>query len=160
MAFKDNPKIINTGADVAPRMIHDLKEANSMSFKKGEFVYSNAGAITNVASNGVLVLGIAQADGTNVSSGNIEIPVVVIDPTYTFIMKITNNGTDTLNSSATVGKAYGLYVASNVVYADLNNTSSYDAVVYQGPVLDATGAATYWGKFRMLATVCQTQTGN
>lgn len=160
MAFTNNPKITSTGTDTLPVMIHELLEANSMSFKKGEFVYSNAGAITNVASNGVVVLGIAQKDATNVTSGNIAIPVMIIKPEYEFKMRITNNGTDTLSSTPTEGKAYGLYVASNVVYADVNNTSSYDAVVFQRPVYDATGAATYWGYFRMLATVCQMATGN
>lgn len=159
MAFKNNPKITSTGTDTLPVMIHELLEANSMSFKKGEFVYSNAGAITNVASAGVVVLGIAAKDATNVTSGNIAIPVTIIKPEYEFIMRITNNGTDTLSSTPTEGKAYGLYVASNVVYADVNNTTN-DAVVFQRPVYDATGAATYWGYFRMLATVCQMATGN
>jgi len=159
MAWAKNPEVVNTGGDDAGELKFDMKEANSQSFKKGQFVYLNAGAVTACATNGQSIFGIAQVDATNVSSGNIEIPIAILKPDYRFKARFTNAGTDTLNSSATPGLHYDIYVASNICYVDLA-TATAEAVVYDEPILNPDGSATYWGIFHLLNAASQYAVGS
>ena len=159
MAFATNPKIVGTPSGELPEIIHDLLEADSMSFATGELIYSNDGAITNCADDAVVILGIAQKAATNVSSGNIEIKVEQILPSYRVRMLISTGGTAGSSSNMTVGNAYGLDVTSNVWTADYGDTDN-DAVVFKSHCYDAAGNKTNYGVFQFLPAVCQGQTGN
>ena len=162
MAFASNPVVVNSGGDMLPEMIHSLLEANSQTFKKGQLVYSNAGAITAVDSTSIaaaVVLGVAQKDATNVTSGNIAIPVQLIKPSDIVRMHISSSGTAALSSNCTVGKAYGLDVTSNVCTVNYSDPT-YATVVFVGHCLDAAAGYTYEGLFRFLPASCQIQTGN
>lgn len=163
MAFPNNPKVVNSGGDQLPELLMGMYEANTETFKKGALVYSGAGTgtVSVVASAGTVILGIAEKDATNVSSGNIEIPITLIKPEYLVKMRMRRTATDTLNSDATadIGQAYGVILASGVHYVDLDNVTNH-AFVLVKKITNADGSATYWGLFRIISTASQYATGN
>lgn len=63
-------------------LVLSFKEANSQSFVEGDLVVLNAAGDISLATAGVAnqILGIARKAATNVTSGNIFIPVEVIRP--------------------------------------------------------------------------------
>lgn len=82
-------QLIKTLNGCEPRTISYLKEANSQTFKTGDLVYSNSGAITVCGANPSTILGIAKCDATNVTSGNKIIPVTCLNNDWTlFSMQI------------------------------------------------------------------------
>jgi hypothetical protein len=162
MAFINNPRHGKTVSGGAPRIVYGLKEANSQSFKAGQLVYdagsAAGGQITACASDASAILGIAMKDATNVSSGNIEIPVALIEDGDEIFIKITNGGTLTASTTPLTLKNYALYVASNICYMDYADTGN-DSIIFLEPVYDQLGAATYWGKVRFLPSVLQVHVG-
>jgi hypothetical protein len=154
MAFNVNPrfgKILGT----MPRIIYGRYETNSSSFKAGQWVVDDGDAapgtacITVVSTSGTLVLGIAMKDATNVTTGNIEIPVMEIRPGDELIMPCTASGTATSSATFLTSKKYGLYVSGNVVYADYDNTSN-DCVEFKEPIYTTAGGTTTWGVFELI----------
>jgi len=142
-----NPKLIPTHG--VPEVVYGLLEADSQSFKAGELVYLSSGAVTVYAGRDAPVFGIALKDGTNVTSGNTEIPVALIRPDDMVLIQV-EDGSGNLEASNTTcvpGTAYDIIVSSNHHRIDSSDTTN-PAFVFVGEVLDATGAATYWGKFR------------
>ena len=158
MAFSTNPRILARAGKGIPDIIDTMKEVNSAAFKAGELVYAAAsgttGAITVCASDATLILGIAQKDATNVSSGNIVIPVEVIRPGDRLAIQCydTSDAAVKLASTFYPGKAYGLVVASNVHYVDFDEITA-DAFIFIEP-LDTVNYP-YWGIFEPKVTVCQ-----
>jgi hypothetical protein len=155
MAFNVNPRIGRTRTGLVPRIIYGRYETNSSSFKAGQWVVDDGDAapgtacITAVATSGTLVLGIAMKDATSVTTGNIEIPVMEINPGDELIMPCTASGTDKSSASFLTSKKYGLYVASNIVYADYDNTTN-DAVEFKAPIYAGDGSTTSWGLFELI----------
>ncbi len=130
------------------RIVYGNLEADSQTFKAGTPVYLNSGAVTICTDGGGGFTGIAQKDATNVSSGNIEIPVMICDIEDEALVYVTNNGTDTAASGLTPGESYDWYVDSDsVFYADANDTTG--PLVFIEEINDSAGASTYWGRFRV-----------
>jgi len=144
-----NPKqpYLATKNGHVPRIVW-IPEGSGQSFKAGTPVKLSSNQVIIATDNTAGFVGIAlqTASGTQTTS----IPVMLADPDESYVYcRITNNGTDTLATAAVpaVGNAYGWYVDSDsVFYADLNDTSVLD-LIYEAPVLDATGGFTYWGRF-------------
>ena len=161
MAFSVNPRIMTRAGHGIPDIV-EIAEANSQTFTVGQLVYdagsSADGAATVVASDGQLVLGIAQKPGTNVTSANTTIPVEVIRPGDRVAMQCYDTSDAAVKAASNFlrGKAYGLILASNVHYADFDETTA-DAVVFIEP-LDSTNKP-YWGIFEFLDGVCQVGKG-
>ena len=155
MAFNVNPRLGRLRTGLAPRIIYGRYETNSSSFKAGQWVVDDGDAapgtacITAVASDGTLVLGIAMKDATNVTTGNVEIPVMEINPGDEIIMPCTASGTAKSSALFLTSKKYGLYVASNIVYADYDDTSN-DAVAFKAPIYAGNGDTTSWGIFELI----------
>ena len=146
-----NPKLQATSGKI-PQIMHGYKEAASQSFNAGQFVYSNAGAITVSADGDLPVLGIALIDATNTSSASakIEIPVQVIGPDDEVLIQVcTSAGVlETSNTTCVPGVGYDIQTVSTTLhYIDSSDTSEMK-FVYLGPTLDSQGAATTWGRFR------------
>ena len=146
-----NPKLQATSGKI-PQIMHGYKEAAAQTFDAGQFVYSNAGAITVSADGNVPVLGIALIDATNTSSASakIEIPVQVIGPDDEVLIQVcsASGSLQASNTTCTPGVAYDLQtVSSTLHYVDSSDTTAMK-FVYLGPVLDGAGAASYWGRFR------------
>ena len=159
MALAANGHVVSTGSSgMLPRIQPNLLEANNMSFEAGELVWSNAGAITVISGTpftAAEILGFAQKAGTNVTSGNIAIPVVVIHPTDLVKMPTTASGTAlTTTTNFTVGNGYGIYVASNVHYVDYDEGTEV-CVIFEEHCKTPSGAFTGWGLFRFIPAVCQ-----
>jgi len=119
-------------------------------------VYSNAGAITLAAVGDIPVFGIAMKDATNVTSGNIEIPVMVITPENIVKIQVTDGSAakEAANTTCTAGIAYDFEINAgefDIASDDVTNGK----FVYQEPIYDVNGDATYWGKFRLYATEAQ-----
>jgi hypothetical protein len=147
-----NPQLQCQGR--APQIVYGGLEANSQSFKAGQLVYSNSGAITLVADGGTTeVLGIAQIDATNVSASNIEIPVMLFRPDdeILFLVADDSGSLEASNTTCVAGKAYDTQIVSNKHYINSGDTTN-PSFVYVGPVYDALGAVTNWGRFRPLST--------
>lgn len=152
-------EIISTGGDVIPERWTGLLEANSQSFDAGQLVYLDSGAVTAVASTGVDVLGIAELDATNVTSGNVAIPITVVKPDYLLKVRCTNNGTACTSESFVRGESYGIYTTNaTATYADLNNTTN-DALVFVNHWKTPDGDYTNWGIFKLDAAVSSFHNG-
>ena len=161
MAFANNPKLVSTPEGVGGIINTQLTGVGTIGFKAGELVYSNAGVATIIGSGAVtgnLVFGQALEDDTTAVGADTK--CIVVQPDQIWKIKTTNGATAALASTFTAGTTYGLYVASNVVYADANVTgATYGMVRYIGPAIqagDATdGSGIYWGLFRFLDSVCE-----
>jgi hypothetical protein len=138
----------------------DYLEDNSQTFKKGELVKSaTTGAINTCDANPVVqILGIAQLDATNVTSGNITMPVEVINPYDIYLMRVSNAGTAALCTTLSLFTKYGITLASNLWTVD-NQENDEDVVTVVGYHYDANGSADYWAYVRFLPAVCQAYTG-
>lgn len=132
------------------QIVYGFLEANSQSFKAGQLVTYSSG-VAAAASDSQALMGIALKDATNVTSGNIEIPIYPIYPEDEWEIKLTNGGTLTAASSFTQGTRYGTYVASNVAYLDLAETTT-DNCIFVEPI-DVTNRP-YWGKVTFISTAC------
>jgi hypothetical protein len=154
-----------TGPKVVPRngaeayVSYGIYEATSQSFKAGQLVYNSSGA-TLYAGGDAPVLGIALKDATNTSSASaaVEIPIQIITPEDTVILGIATSA-DVLQTptsgSLAVGTSYDTNAAASTAnYIDATDTTN-PAFRYQGPVLDATGAETTYGYFRLLPAEAQ-----
>jgi hypothetical protein len=157
MAFNVNPRILSTVGGGVPPIIN-IKEADSQTFKKGQLVYdagsSANGAATVVAEDGTTIMGIAQADGTNVTSAHTTIPIEVIQPGDRVAIQCYDKSDAAAKAASNFlkGKGYGLITASNVTYVDFDETTS-DAVIFIEP-LDSTNYAN-WGIFQFISSVLQ-----
>jgi len=156
--WANNPRLGATHNGESGEIRYGWYEANTQSFKAGQLVYlagdATTGGVTADATDSAAIMGIAMKDATNVSSGNIEIPVMIIYPDDELIMKCTASGTAKLSNLFYPGKKYGLYVGSNIWYADYDDTTN-DAVMFVEPIYDVTGTSTYWGKFKLIPAAAQ-----
>ena len=144
-----NPKVQGTSGKVG-QILHGYLEANSQSFKAGQFVYINSGAVTVTADGATPVMGIALADATNVSTGNATIPVQVLGLDDEVLIQVCNvsGSLQASNTTCKPGIGYDLQtVSTNLHYIDSSDVTNMK-FVFLGPVYDATGTATYWGRFR------------
>ena len=144
-----NPKVQGTSGKVG-QILHGYLEANSQSFKAGQFVYINSGAVTVTADGNTPVMGIALADATNVSTGNATIPVQVLGLDDEVLIQVCNvsGSLQASNTTCKPGIGYDLQtVSTNLHYIDSSDVT-HMKFVYLGPVKDAAGDATYWGRFR------------
>ena len=148
-----NPQIQGASGKVG-QILHGNLEADSQTFKAGQFVYVHAsGGITVSADGDVPVMGIALADGTNESSAsvtNATIPVQLIGPDDEILIQVadTSGSLEASDTTCKVGIGYDLEtVSTNLHYIDSSDVTNMK-FVYVGPILDAAGASSYWGRFR------------
>lgn len=106
--------------------VKEYQEADSQSFKIGEFVYLSSGLATEVATDGTTVLGMALADATNVTSGHIQIPVLLAKPDTVFSMSCVSDGTAAATAAAYIGENYGIYgdTSNSIATCNINETSN------------------------------------
>lgn len=146
---KSNPRIVKPQGGV-PEILHGYLEADSQSFKAGEFVYLNSGAVTACPAAGgdVELMGIALKDATNVSSGNIEIPIEIVDSGDEVYIQVSDGSgnLEAWNTTAVAGQAYDVEVASNIVTLASDDTTN-PKLILLGPIKDVNGdAIPYWAR--------------
>jgi len=151
-----NPRIQPHAGGSIPQIVYGRDEDASETFKAGELVYLDAtgqvNSIPDSSGGTVPVAGIAMKDATTTSASNaIEIPIMMITPETEILIQVANNS-GTLEASDAAcypGLAYDLQAVST----NLQYINSFDKTnplfVYVGPVLNAAGASTYWGRFRL-----------
>ena len=147
-----NPKVQGTSGKVG-QILHGYLEADSQTFKAGQFVYLNSGAVTVSADGDTPVMGIALADATNSASAsvtNATIPVQVLGLDDEVLIQVcsASGSLEAANTTCKPGIGYDLQtVSTNLHYIDSSDTANMK-FVFLGPVNDAAGDATYWGRFR------------
>ena len=87
------PKIYRGGTQVEGIAYGANLEANSQTFTAGHFVYANSGAITKADSD-TKTLGLAAKAATEVTSGNIQIPVIVVLPGDLILIQVSSANSD------------------------------------------------------------------
>lgn len=150
MALAPNPKVIASGSGHAA-LIREYPEAASQSFKAGQLVYLASGKVTACASDATTILGIALSDASGTQ--DTSIPVHVFTPEDIIRIKCHDGTSEVTSDNATLGAAYAIRVASNVVYLDTGDTVN-KAFVVVGQEQDASGY-TKWARVRVLPTVAQ-----
>ena len=141
-------------------IIYGSAEANSQSFKAGALVYSNAGAITIAAVGDVPFLGIAMKDATNVTSSNIDIPVMLItgENTVRMLVQDGSGNLEAADTTCVAGTAYDFEVDSTDGYFAIDSSDTTNPkMVFLQPILDENGSSTYWGLFKPLNTEVQAE---
>lgn len=131
MAYYSNPQFLRSANQGGP-LVRKYKEANSQTFKAGQPVYLNSSgdALTAVESDGVVLLGIAKSDATNVTSGHSLIPVEVIRPGDEYEIDVYTGGSVDAATTAMLGQNFAFDVTDNSAKIDLNDTS-HDAMTLQ-----------------------------
>jgi len=141
-------------AGAVPKIVYDVLEANSQSFKAGALVYLSSGAVAACADDPTKIWGIAMKDATNVTSGNVEIPVMIITPEDHVIIRVQSSaGTAALSSTLTPGTRYGTELDSNGVAYLLSSETTTDNWIFIEPVIGADGAAGYEARVSLISTV-------
>lgn len=141
-------------AGAVPKIVYDVLEANSQTFKAGALVYLSSGAVAACADDPSKIWGIAMKDATNVTSGNVEIPVMIITPEDHVLIRVQSTaGTDALASTLTPGTRYGTELDANGVAYLLSAEVTTDNWIFIEPILDATGASTYTARVSLISTV-------
>ena len=151
-SFDPRNPIVNSHYGI-PEIIPATTEAATTNFKAGELVYFVAGAPTVVTAS-TKINGIALADSTNASPGAASVPVQLIGTDDELLIRCASNSSGTLALANTfaAGQDYAVASVSNLVYADISDTSGGN-VVFVAPVLDAAGNSTYWGRFKVHSTL-------
>jgi len=103
------------------------KEAASQSFKVGEFVYLVSGKVTSRASDAVVIYGMAEQDASGTT--DTELLIRVPNEQTEFEMNVYHaTAASAITAITNYSYKYALYVASNIHYVDIGDTS-YDAFV-------------------------------
>lgn len=116
------------GRPTIPGEIRYFPEAASQSFKKGEFVYLDAnGKLNACASDASIIAGMAMQDASGTE--NTAIAITLAKEGQKFTLHVTNAGSSTTTANSQVGNKYGLYVASNIAYVDVGDTTNKRFIV-------------------------------
>jgi len=134
-----------------PNIQYGILEANSQTFKAGHFVYLATAAATLYPGGDTPLYGIAMKDATNVTSGNIEIPIMVISPDDEVAINVATSS-DVLqaaNTTCAVGTDYDTNAgASQPSYIDSSDTT-HPCFRFQGEMRTSDGTADTRGIFRL-----------
>ena len=121
-------------------MIKWYTEANSQAFVRGDLVYLSSGALTECGADPAAIMGISLGTSTNVTSGNIAIPVLVLTPGVEVAMNVyhATAASATFSDNSGIETAYEINQASSGIWTiDIAATSS--TRVHITEYLDAKG---------------------
>ncbi len=105
-----------SGIGAAPEVV-EVSEADSQSFKANDLVQVSAGTVKIAADSAIS--GVAQKAATNVTTGNITIPVQIITPDSIWIA-----AADTTTAATQVGEDYGLNYTAGSQSVDIGDTTT------------------------------------
>jgi hypothetical protein len=140
-----------------PSIQYGLLEADSETFKAGQFVYLVSAAVTLYPGGDIPLYGIAMKDATNVTSLNTEIPVMIITSDDEIAINVATSADvpEAANTTCAVGTDYDTNTgASYPSYIDSADTTN-PLFVFQGEMKDADGTASTRGIFRLIPAECQ-----
>ena len=131
-------KLYKAQAADGPCEIVTYDEADSQSFKEGQFVYLVNGEVTECVSNDTVIKGIAQADATTVRYSDCD--VLLANPSQNFKMTSSESSAAAL-ALTDIGVKYAIRVADNRTYIDPSDTDN-DAMVIKKVLHDGITAGT------------------
>jgi len=154
-AFDSGQPKIQPGPGI-PQIVYGSIEEDSQTFKAGHFVYwvATTGDVAYYPGGDLPLAGIALADATNVSSGWAKIPIMVIGPNDEVLIQTAtvSDVVEDADTTCVIGLAYDTNGdVTKPSYIDSSDVTA-PAFVYLGPVLDAAGDATTWGRFRLMGS--------
>ena len=122
------------GKPTIPGEVRWYPMAVSQTFEKGEFVYlSSVGQLTVCAADPAGICGMAMCGAEEASAGaattNVACPVTLAKRGQQFTLHICNGASTLATANAQVGNQCGLYVASNIHYADYGDRSNKRFVI-------------------------------
>jgi hypothetical protein len=100
-------------------------------------------------------MGLAGKAATEVTSGNIEIPIALILPGDLLLIRVEDGSgnLEAADTTCTFGEAYGIKAYSANVETRIDSSNSTNKqFVFLGPQLDAAGDSSYWGWFAPTAS--------
>jgi len=152
------PRIAGSSGRV-PSIWHGVYEANSQTFKAGALVYVNSGTVKIVPEGGPCA-GIALRDATNVTTGNVEIPILVAEPGTEWLINVTNGAGvyEASNTTAVVGGQYDIEVTNGVVTLASDDSTGSQFVVLKH-ILDESGTNTTQVLARQIVGESQAHSG-
>ena len=126
MATQPQRNILCNGIRMVGNAMPEIRfftEANSQTFVAGDLVYSNSGALTICGSDPSSIAGIALAPGTNVTSGNTDIPVLVLHTDVEVIMNLYHGtaASATYSDESGIGVSWGIVASSGKWYIDMTD---------------------------------------
>ena len=140
-----------------PSIQYGLLEADSQTFKAGQFVYLVGEAVTLYPGGDIPLYGIAQKDATNVTSDNTEIPVIIITSDDEVAINVATSADvlEAANTTCAVGTDYDTNTGATAPsYIDSSDTT-HPLFVFQGEMNNADGTASTRGIFRLIPAECQ-----
>jgi len=144
-----------------PHIQYGILEADSQSFKAGHFVYLATAAATLYPGGDLPLYGIAMKDATNVTSGNIEIPIMVISPEDLVAINVATSADvlEAANTTCAVGSDYDTNTGASIPsYIDSSDTTN-GCFRFQGELNTSDGTADTRGIFRLLPAEAQAWEG-
>jgi hypothetical protein len=120
-----------------PTIVHEPEAAGTQAFKRGQLVYLVAGLVTEVASNGVVIYGMAMHDASGTTSTDCEIALISEDTILRGTVYEDGGGTNDTIAVADKGVKYAVVVVGDHTCVDTGDTG-YDALVIVG-FIDAVG---------------------
>jgi len=152
------PQIVGVPGSV-PSVLYGVLEANSQTFKAGCLVYITSGTVA-VAAEGGPIAGIALKDATNVTSGNVEIPILVAYPGTEWEINVSNGSgvVENSNTTAVVGGVYDIEVTNGSVTLASDDSTGAQFVVLKH-ILDTNGSNTPKALVRQIVSESQAHSG-
>ena len=158
-----NPQLLWSQGGIQPQIDPTGLEEASQTYKAGCVVKldTTSGEVEEIAaaSSGAFtaagIYGLAMVDASGTASTAAPVQVFKVGDIYK--MYITSSGTAALASTLVPGKNYGVYVDANQVTCVDGAVTNQDMVTYLGPI--GNDSASYYGKFRFLGSVLQSNVG-
>ena len=126
--------VATKGVPTVPGEIRWFPMAASQTFKRGQFVYlDDSGLLTACVSDPGGIAGMAECDATEASAGaatsGVACPITLAKRGQQFTLNVCNGAAALATSNVQVGHQAGVYVASNICYADYGDQSNLRLVV-------------------------------
>jgi len=154
------PYVVPQG-DTIPRIWYGISEANSQSFKAGNFVYLDTAAATLYPGGDHPLFGIALKDATNVSSGNIEIPIMQVTPDDVVSITVATSADvpEAADTTCAIGTSYDTNAGTTISSMIDSSDTTHPCFRYQGPQYNADGSVSNRGYFRLVPAEAQAWEG-
>lgn len=152
------PTIVRSdGPGIGSPDVIRLLEADSQTFVRGSLVYAVAGKATVVPDSGAVILGIAQAAATNVTSAWTTIPIEVIRPGTRLRIRCWDNAAESASNGGANAKLtrYGLHLATDLHYLDFNDTDDVLVFIEEDLAPGQSSGDSYYAIVEVLPAVCQ-----
>jgi hypothetical protein len=138
LSIKRTGQLVRTTSGRQPRIYAKCKEANSSTFVVGDLVYITSQAVTVCGSDPSTIAGIALKAGSNTTTANKYIPILVLDGDTEFSMSLyhgTAASATVSDESLKLSVAYGIVkVAAGKWAVDLSETGSTRVEILDYPV--------------------------